>query len=99
MTVVLEDQVKTITAEIREQFYLIILKSVGDDGQSRDRDIEDVVRAVIALYDISDIARLEVSAEPITLSVNSQGKTLAQAMADALDDDPGRPVPHHGSGP
>ena len=65
MTVVLEDQVKTIAAEIREQFYLIILKSVDADGQSRDRDIEDVVRAVIAQYDISNIARLE----PIVLFI------------------------------
>lgn len=68
MTVVLEDQVKTITAEIAEQF--------GDFGDGGDIDargavntfancanIEDVVRAVIAQYDISNIARLEVPIE------------------------------------
>jgi hypothetical protein len=56
MTVVLEDQVKTITAEISEQF--------GDPNHPAlfaisDIEIEDVVRAVIAQYDISNIARLE----------------------------------------
>jgi hypothetical protein len=73
MTVVLEDQVKTITAEISEQFRARrhLPMSLTDD------EIEDVVRTVIAQYDISSIARLEVAGE----------------------DDPGRPVPHHGSGP
>jgi hypothetical protein len=52
MTVVLEDQVKTITAEILEQF----------DGITMETNIEDVVRAVIAQYDISNIARLTPSA-------------------------------------
>jgi hypothetical protein len=59
MTVVLEDQVKTIAAAISEQF---------GDGRNpsllvhfdEDAEIEDVVRAVIAQYDISSIARLEV---------------------------------------
>ena len=54
MTVVLEDQVKTIAAEIIEQHLWDLDRHLGDD------EIEDVVRAVIAMYDISSIARLEV---------------------------------------
>jgi hypothetical protein len=54
MTVVLEDQVKTIAAEISEQFY-----SMFDHHDPtypvRDDEIEDLVRAVIAQYDISNI--------------------------------------------
>jgi hypothetical protein len=58
MTVVLEDQVKTIAVEIGKQF---------GDGETnlyfgRLVDIEDVVRSVIAQYDISGIARLAPSA-------------------------------------
>jgi hypothetical protein len=52
MTVVLEDQVKTIAAEISEQFGDILHFDVR-------ADIEDIVRAVIAQYDISSIARPE----------------------------------------
>ena len=58
MTVVREDRVKTITAEILEEFGPAIWNMIN-----RERLIEDIVRAVIAQYD------------------------------------PGRPVPHHGSGP
>jgi hypothetical protein len=58
MTVVLEDQVKTITAEISEQY-----SGGHPDVFDEQILIEDVVRAVVALYDISNIARLEVPAE------------------------------------
>jgi hypothetical protein len=53
MTVVLEDQVKTITAAIVEQFGDPTL----DHGFAH--DLEDIVRAVIAQYDISSIARVD----------------------------------------
>lgn len=56
MTVVLEDQVKTITAEIEEQFG----HDPADDSFDKFASVTDVVRAVIAQYDISTIARLEV---------------------------------------
>jgi hypothetical protein len=59
MTVVLEDQVKTITAEIIERFNPIFEQSVKGD------EILNLVRAVIAQYDISSIARLEVPLEII----------------------------------
>jgi hypothetical protein len=56
MTVVLEDQVKTIAAELKERF--------GPDCffgyielEHRYMDLEDLVRAVIAMYDISDVGR------------------------------------------
>ncbi len=70
MTVVLEDQVKTITAEISEQFgdnrYPSVFAATGIE-------IEDVVRAVIALYDISNIARLEVPLEALTPEPSHSG--------------------------
>jgi hypothetical protein len=54
MTVVLEHQVKTIAAEIIEQFG-------GNFSRASElSDVEDVVRSVIAQYDISNIPRLEV---------------------------------------
>lgn len=53
MTVVLEEQVKTITAEISEQFGHHVEDGLFDGFAS----IEDVVRSVIAQYDISNIDR------------------------------------------
>jgi deoxyribodipyrimidine photolyase-like uncharacterized protein len=88
MTVVLEDQVKTITAEIAEQF--------GDGSGEREgfdynTMIEDVVRAVIAQYDISTIARLGTFDDGLRLEwpVADAGKYLDQSpKADVLN--PGR---------
>lgn len=48
MTVVLEDQVKTIAAEVGDQYGSVYLF----DNHAA---IEDVVRTVIAMYDISSI--------------------------------------------
>ncbi len=70
MTVVLEDQVKTIAAEISERFgdnrYPSVFAATGIE-------IEDVVRAVIALYDISNIARLEVPLENVHRGTEEAG--------------------------
>lgn len=53
MTIVFENQVKTISAEITEQFGHPVEDGVFDP----DVIIEDVVRSVIAQYDISNIER------------------------------------------
>lgn len=71
MTVVLEEQVKTITAEIAEQYgYNDYLDASKFDP---DVSIEDVVRAVIAQYDISSIARLEVPVDDLGRPVPNHG--------------------------
>ena len=73
MPVVLEDQVKTITAEISEQFgdnrYPSVFAAQGIE-------IEDVVRAVIARYDISNIARVH-EVRPETDALTTQDGTLS----------------------
>jgi hypothetical protein len=71
MTVVLEDQVKSIADEIIEQFGRVHPDRpfaglyCGDEIA-----VEDVVRAVIALYDISNIARLHVEIEDMKRAVS-----------------------------
>lgn len=61
MTVVIEDQVKTITNEIVEQFGCECGKNdVACPFFASEIQIEHVVRAVIAQYDISSIARQDV---------------------------------------
>lgn len=58
MTVVIEDQVKTITNEIVEQFGCECGKNdVACPFFASEIQIEHVVRAVIAQYDISNIGR------------------------------------------
>jgi hypothetical protein len=66
MTVVLEDQVKTITEEIAEEFGGPDIRYFGSVV-----GIEDVVRAVIAQYDISNIARLRL---PLYLDDDPDGQ-------------------------
>lgn len=66
MTVVLEDQVKTIAAEIAAQYGDGIVTyspySVGPSWKfADDIDVEEVVRAVIAQYDISTITRMQAT--------------------------------------
>jgi hypothetical protein len=58
MTVVLEDQVRTIADEIAEKFGGNLAEHYYG-AFDKDVSIVDVVRAVIAQYDISNIARLE----------------------------------------
>jgi hypothetical protein len=73
MTVVLEDQVKSIATEINEQYGDIhnnIFKKFADGVE-----IEDVVRAVIAMYDISSIARLGAPLS-LSLSIDPSAATL-----------------------
>jgi hypothetical protein len=88
MTVVLEDQVKSITAEISEQFGEHpgggdLWVGDGDDPGATTFDsyarIEDVVRAVIAQYDISGIARLEVPQYELTTVIDPFGLPVALA--------------------
>jgi hypothetical protein len=58
MTVVLEDQVRTIANEIAEKFGGNLAEHYYG-AFDKDVSIVDVVRAVIAQYDISNIGRLE----------------------------------------
>jgi len=71
MTVVLEDQVKTITAEISEQFGSA--RSWNPGRFASCADIEDVVRSVIAQYDISGIARLDFEPSDLAAAALEDG--------------------------
>jgi hypothetical protein len=70
MTVVLEDQVRAITTEIIDRF------GSGCFRMARREDsvilfVDEIVRAVVAQYDISTIARLEVPSETLKPYINS----------------------------
>lgn len=62
MTVVLEDQMKSIAANIVEKYDIYL-----SDDLDHIYMVETMVRAIIAQYDISSIARLELP-EPQPLS-------------------------------